>query len=477
MDSVKMAPEAKPPDKPEAQFYTCCQRKKNVTVICVICEDAYHYTDFIKLEDVKFIGNNLVICPKHQDLTSKVEEGKLPKSAKVLIAQIKLMQREEIKRELLAELNNKTQDLHNTTLLDSDAEFELLKTENALLKTLNKEIQEKNELLKELLTKNKEINVHKGSYASAVINNKIKKQERVPNIIIKSTNKNDKDKNINLKKCVAQFLTQDKSIQTKNIYAKNNTEMIVNCVDGCSVERAEKMLKDKLKDNCEVKIEALNLPKIKIVGIDNSTGMDLQKIENDINTRNFSHTNSKGKVVHMFTGKNKQFTNILMEVPSDIYKYIRENNNRVFVGYQSCRVYDEISIRPCSNCARFLHSNTKCRNSVTCLKCSEPHKTEECKAKLVKCANCSFSNLNYKTNYNTNHCAFDAMNCDILKSKIKKYISAIDYPIQPDLSTRSAVVTERQTRTADRKKTTTITATTNTKIPMEKSTTMQHCDG
>ena len=48
-----------------------------------------------------------------------------------------------------------------------------------------------------------------------------------------------------------------------------------------SVTAAEKVLKRKLP-KCDIAAEKLNNPKIKIVGIDNYTKMDIQEIETDI---------------------------------------------------------------------------------------------------------------------------------------------------------------------------------------------------
>ena len=56
----------------------------------------------------------------------------------------------------MTEVANKTQDLMNSSIDYNYADIELLKTDNTLQKDLIKELQEKNELLKELLIKNKE---------------------------------------------------------------------------------------------------------------------------------------------------------------------------------------------------------------------------------------------------------------------------------------------------------------------------------
>ena len=62
--------------------------------------------------------------------------------------------------------------------------------------------------------------------------------------------------------------------------------------------------------------------------------------------------------------------------------------------------------------------------------CNGDHITSKCTREIIKCPNCVYSNEKFKTNYNTNHCAIVSDLCEILKSKIKKYIEMTDYPVQ-----------------------------------------------
>lgn len=125
----------------------------------------------------------------------------------------------------------------------------------------------------------------------------------------------------------------------------------------------------------------------------------------------------------------------LKEVPGEIYKVIRENNNKICVGYQRCKVYDHIGITTCYNCGRIGHNSKKCKNDQVCTKCTGNHSSKECKSKTFKCINCTYSNNKYKTDYDINHSPSDSNNCQILKNKINKYIGATDYPIMPTLPT------------------------------------------
>ena len=104
---------------------------------------------------------------------------------------------------------------------------------------------------------------------------------------------------------------------------------------------------------------------------------DNNKIKLDINERNFSNIEDKCKVLHVYKNERINRKCAIIEVTYNIYKYIKDNESRLFVGHQSCRVYDIISTAPCNKCLRFGHNCKKCENSATCNTCAEAHVTSK----------------------------------------------------------------------------------------------------
>lgn len=312
-----------------------------------------------------------------------------------------------------------------------------MKSENTLLKQLVIELQEKNELLKEKLQGSLTDNKRKMPLYSEVASLVKQQQKRIPKITVKKI-KNDKNnsKNIDIRTSVLNCLTAQKNIQTKSFVVNRNEDIVISCPNQESAEITETILKEKLEGICLVKKEELINPKVKIVGIDNYTNMSKEEIESDINNRNFNGFENKGHVLHMYKNNSNNKSTVLMEVTADLYKHILDNKKKVFVGYQNCRTFDLINIRPCGNCGRFGHSEKNCTNVSACLNCSEAHKTSECSNNMKKCLNCSFSNNNYKTSYDVNHLAYDHNLCSILRKKIDRYIDSADYPVRPTLPTR-----------------------------------------
>ena len=254
---------------------------------------------------MKFINNALIICQDHPNvaLTSNLPYGELSSEATKLIAQIHLATKEEVKQEIIEELekiNSKEKDLKDTVYGDY-SEIETLKIENQLLKQLNSELKDKNKILNELFTKEKQgKNNETKTYAGITVKPK-PKSKRVPKLIIKKTDNKD---NTGLQKTVLQHLQQDKSIQTKSVACKKKDTMIINCMNEKNINSLINSLGEKLSNKVKIEKEQINKPKLKVIDIDMDSAEN-NEIELDTNQRNFSNIDDKCKLLHVYTNETK----------------------------------------------------------------------------------------------------------------------------------------------------------------------------
>ena len=112
-------------------------------------------------------------------------------------------------------------------------------------------------------------------------------------------------------------------------------------------------------------------PKVRVTGINNIEQLDNNALAEDINLRNFINFEKKYHILHAYTNEKSNLQSIILEVTAEIHKYIKENNNRIFVGYQNCKVFDIINVAPCINCGRHGHNKLKCRNEPAYLSALE----------------------------------------------------------------------------------------------------------
>ena len=75
-------------------------------------------------------------------------------------------------------------------------------------------------------------------------------------------------------------------------------------------------------------------PKIRIDGIDNFENMDLRKLEEDINERNFKEKfKEERKILDIYVNNKNKTQSVVIEMLAEIYKYVKENKSRIFLGY------------------------------------------------------------------------------------------------------------------------------------------------
>ena len=91
-----------------------------------------------------------------------------------------------------------------------------------------------------------------------------------------------------------------------------------------------------LGEICEVQEEQVLNSKVRVTGIDNILELDDVALEDDINCRNFKNFEKKCLILHSYTNNKSKLQSIVLEVTGDIHKFIKENNKRIFVGYQNC---------------------------------------------------------------------------------------------------------------------------------------------
>ena len=170
---------------------------------------------------------------------------------------------------------------------------------------------------------------------------------------------------------------EDKTIQTKSVAYKNNDTLIINCMNEENINSLVNTLGEKLSNNFKIEKEQINKPKLKVIDIDMENSND-NEIEQDINQRNFSNIEDNCKVLHVYKNERTNRKCAIVEVTSYIYKYIKDNKSRLFIGHLSCRVYDIINTTPWNKYSRFWHSSKKCENSATCNTCAKVHVTSKC---------------------------------------------------------------------------------------------------
>lgn len=100
------------------------------------------------------------------------------------------------------------------------------------------------------------------------------------------------------------------------------------------------------------------------------------------------------------------------------------NKKKFYIGWEKCRVYENLTIKRCFKCQEYYHKSDECVNEVSCEVCSEKHESKNCSKQVNKCKNCILANNKYKTSHDINHkasdpeCASTKYHLSLLKSRI-----------------------------------------------------------
>lgn len=403
-------------------------------VVCIICDSVFHTNDFNRLNKGgagKFISDMLVTCAAHQlDITSKskFENIDLCDDARNIIAYTKMFEKDRVREELRQNISlNKTREsmLMDETVIED--ELAMLKVENDLLKELNLELKEKNELLREICKeKTNKNNSNVASYADIAKSDKNYTRKIIPNIVIRAKDKDNRDTVNQIK---GQLLG-DIAVPIKKLLTSKSGEVTIKCKNKEDIERTTALLSNRLKKNYQVEVQTLKAPRMKILDVQND--MNLNDLTEDIKNRNPSMLNGNFELVHDFMNASKQRT-VILEATAEIYSAVVKNEFKLYIGYQCCKVVDDINLNLCFKCGRLNHSSKNCQNARICLKCSGDHETISCKAEAMKCVNCAFYKEKYNEDKCTNHYPNDTTKCEYIKFKLQKLMNMTDYPTLPKI--------------------------------------------
>ena len=177
-------------------------------------------------------------------------------------------------------------------------------------------------------------------------------------------------------------------------------------------------------------------PRVKIHNLDPKLSqIEKTELRNEILTKNISLKNANESEFQItFIDKKEHFA--IAKVSPDIYKTLI-NNERIFISLSSHRVTEHFHAIQCFNCQKFGHisSSPLCKGNdaapkMTCLYCSEQHKSSQCPSKKVKtnhkCANCLASVIHSVKNNAQNHTS-TSKSCPLYKKEIERLKSLTYY--------------------------------------------------
>lgn len=190
-----------------------------------------------------------------------------------------------------------------------------------------------------------------------------------------------------------------------------NSGILVNCSDTADRTKFLKLADEKLTADYNVRGLKSIQPKVRIVGI--TQMLEEKEFVHYLRAQNRSlfPDDSACSFIKLSPVKsnNKTFQ-ATISVDAGTYRRLI-SSKRVMIGFDSCMVYDAISVLRCFKCNSFHHISANCSNSISCPVCAGPHDLKDCKSSVRQCCNCISLKNKKNLNIKTDHAAFDYGSC------------------------------------------------------------------
>lgn len=220
----------------------------------------------------------------------------------------------------------------------------------------------------------------------------------------------------------------DNSIHLTKVKHIKDGGILIACKSKEENEKIMKLVQETMSDSYAVKEVAGINPRLCIVGLSEKyTEEMLQYQIRNCNPEIFSKY-SDCKIVKIFpTKKNAAIFQAVSQIDRNVYDIILKADN-LFVGYDSCRVYDALEVSRCYNCNEFNHSSKSCNNSLSCPLCGGNHNVKSCRSQLRNCTNCVKLSGAQGSTTSCDHAVWDRSVCTAYKialTKLKKDLLGI----------------------------------------------------
>lgn len=261
-----------------------------------------------------------------------------------------------------------------------------------------------------LVSKNTSLSTDAKNVSSQPSYSDVLKNKTQPAVIILPKNP---DQSISKTKCdlMSQINPANSELQLSRVKNVKNGGMVIGCQSREENEKLRKMVQDKMSDSYVVRELNGISPRIRVAGITEKHPVDslvnyILKCNSDIFLNN-----AECKLLKFYpTKKNKDIYQAILQVDKNTYDKVIKAGY-IFIGYDSCHVFDAIQIYRCFKCNEFHHSAKKCDKPISCPRCSLNHEVKDCKEQSLRCSNCVKLIDKLNIEISTDHAVWESDKC------------------------------------------------------------------
>lgn len=183
--------------------------------------------------------------------------------------------------------------------------------------------------------------------------------------------------------------------------------LIVECATSEDRNKLRSSVANVLGEDYSVSVPTKRLPRHRIFGLSCKYSEDeFHKMFLEQNNH-LLHENSSISVVHIFQSKNNSQFGVIVEVDTASFDKL-VNVGKVFIGWDSCWINEDLNIRRCFKCYGFNHTMAKCKSDIfRCPNCAGNHQRNNCTSISLSCVACIDAASKTNMKLNSSHSALD----------------------------------------------------------------------
>jgi hypothetical protein len=251
---------------------------------------------------------------------------------------------------------------------------------------------------------------------------KLKLAKNEPVIVIKpkDTNKTGKETREDVRKQI-----DPSKVPVKEMRNVARGSVVLECKNADATEQVRQEVEEKLGKDYDISISELRNPEIKVIGLYDEP--EENEIVAKIKRQNdFIESTADIQVLKIEASKRQTKTfSVALKVDPKTYSSVMEMG-KLNIGWNRCRVVENIRILRCFKCAEYGHKIVECKNADCCNKCAGPHNTNDCTSNVTKCINCDRAKARFGLDIQTDHPVW-SNNCLVYNRILTKRKKTINY--------------------------------------------------
>lgn len=212
----------------------------------------------------------------------------------------------------------------------------------------------------------------------------------------------------------------EENIQLAKVKNVKDGGILISCKGKDQNDKIKSVIEQKMSHTYITKEVHGISPKIRIVGMsENYSNEQITTFLKSCNPDTFLRNTSYRILKISPLKKNNEVFQAVLQVDMDLYDRLMLTKN-VFVGLDSCAVYDAVEVQRCFKCNKFNHTSGKCGNALSCPLCSGDHKLKDCNSDVRKCSNCVWLKNNSSLDISVDHIVWEKEKCTAYKNACDK---------------------------------------------------------